>query len=594
MRQLQENQAKQQNYPQLSNGLGGFNNSTGLADTNKTIGSNRFGLPDAPHGLGGINAHNVHNKQNLAALYLRLSRDDGGDSESNSIQNQRMLLAKYAREQGFVIYGEYVDDGVSGTTFERESFKRMISDIEDGKIGIVICKDLSRLGRHNAMVAFYTEIFFMENNVRFICINDGIDSAKGENEIMGFKSIINEFYARDISKKIRSVKTVHAQQGKRLGGVPAYGYMVDPLDKHKLVINPETAPIIRRMFQMSAEGMGIYKIAKTLTLEGIPTPKDSTSGIYTGAEWGTSIIAKMLKSRVYLGNMVSNKHIKPSFKSNKRVRTDESEWVEVTGVHEPIVEQDIFDLVQRRFGVKKRPSSSNPGFENIFVGLAKCFDCGSSLTISRHSGNGTVYLCCYKYRNFTKDKCTPHFIQYNRLYQLVLEGIQENAVIIKANTTNSDTTTLNQRLLENFIRQSLATRTNHSQKADKVVLAKLVKRKSELSQIIKRLFEENVLGNLPSERFYELSSGYEAESKDVSAKITKLETTLADEQNQESKYRHFCDIMLKYTDVTELDATMLYNLIESIDIHAPEGRGKQRTQQVDIHYRFVGEGFVGV
>ena len=228
---------------------------------------------------------------NMAAIYLRLSRDDGGDAESNSIQNQRELLQKHASEQGFCVFSEYVDDGISGTTFERRAFKEMVTDIEAGKIGILLCKDLSRLGRHNALVSFYTEIFFFEHNVRFIALNDGIDSAKGDNEIMPFKSVINEYYAKDISKKVKSVKTIHGQQGKHLGGKPPYGYMINPHDKYSYVPDSITAPIVKRMFEMSADVMGAYTIAKTLTEECVPTAVDSWNCTYSGAAWTHSYIA---------------------------------------------------------------------------------------------------------------------------------------------------------------------------------------------------------------------------------------------------------------------------------------------------------------
>lgn len=517
-------------------------------------------------------------QQNIAAIYCRLSRDDGGDAESNSIQNQKMLLNKYAREHGFCVYSEYVDDGVSGTTFERDSFKRMVADIEDEKFGIVICKDLSRLGRNNALVAFYTEIFFFEHNIRFICVNDGIDSAKGDNEMMGFRSIINEYYARDISKKIRSVKEVQSQLGKRLGGKAPYGYMIDPNDKHHLIINPEIAPIVRRIFQMSADGIGTPTIAKTLTLDGIPTPKEVWSGEYTGKEWTAPNLCTMLRNKVYIGHIVSNKLNKPSFKSNKAIRTDPSEWVDVPGMHEPIIEQKIFDLVQRRLPIKKRPNTSRN--ENIFVGMVKCADCGSNLGYARNTYSGIVYLCCHNYRKVAKEKCSPHYIQYEQLKQLVLEAIRENAAIVKAN----------EHRLEDFIRQSLAGHSDKSKKSDRAALTKLTRRKDELDQIIKRLFEENVLGNMPSERFYEMSSGYETEIKDVTSRINKLNAALSEETDNESNYRHFFEIMRNYIEVETLDTTMLYNLIDHIDVHAPVGRHPNRTQQVDIHYKFIDEG----
>jgi hypothetical protein len=354
--------------------------------------------------------------------------------------------------------------------------------------------------------------------------------------------------------------------------------MKDPLDKHRLIIDPATAPIVRQIFQMSADGIGTHRIAKALTLDGVHTPKDISRGTYTGAEWQAGNICKILRNKVYLGHMVSNKQPKPSFKSNKRIRTEESEWIEVHGTHDAIVTQEVFDLVQRRLGVKKRRNSGVN--ENIFVGLVKCKDCGSSLTFMRNTYSGIVYLTCVRSRNIGSKKCSPHYIQYVLLQQLVLEGIQENAAIVKAN----------QHDLENFIKKSLAGRSSQSKKADRAALAKLNRRKEELSQIIKRLFEENVLGKMPSERFYEMSTGYETEAKDVSSRIEKLQASLSSEDEYETNYRHFCELMLQYVDVQKLDATMLNMLIDRIDVHAPEGRGSKRTQEVDVYYRFIGKG----
>ena len=519
-------------------------------------------------------------QQSAAAIYCRLSRDDGGDAESNSIQNQKMLLNKYARENGFRVFSEYVDDGISGTTFEREAFKRMIADIEDGKVGVVICKDLSRLGRNNAMVAYYTEIYFIENRVRFIAVNDQIDTFVGDNEIMPFKSVINEYYARDISKKIRQVKAIQSQQGKHLGGTVPYGYCTDPQDKHRYIINSETSQIVKRMFEMAADGISVYTIAKTLTLEGIPTPMDVRKGQYTGREWQTGNICGMLRNKVYIGHMVTGKKPKPSFKSNKRIYTDPSVWVDVPGMHESIVSTELFDLVQRRIGVKKRRNKS--GHDNIFVGLAKCFDCGSSMGLARNSGNRIIYLCCHRYRKHSKDKCSSHYIQYDELYQLVLEGIRENAAIARTN----------EHRINDYIRQSVAVSVSKSKKSDRASLAKLTGRKDELDQIIKRLFEEYVLGSISKDRFRELSAGYESEINNVTSRIDKLAVTLLEEADHEPNCHHFFDIIKKYTNVEVLDATMLYTLINRIEIHAPQGRRPNRTQEVAIRYRFVDEGLV--
>jgi DNA invertase Pin-like site-specific DNA recombinase len=520
-------------------------------------------------------------QQKYAAIYLRLSRDDGSDSESNSIQNQREMLKKYCEQQGFPIYSEYVDDGATGTNFDRDGFKQMIIDMEENKIQIIVCKDLSRLGRNNALVAYYTEIVFQEYGIRFICINDGIDSEKGENEIMGFRSVINEFYARDISKKIHSAKVVLQQQGKRTSGRPPIGYMVDPSDKHHYVINPETAPLVRRIFQMSADGLSPYLIAKELTLEKTPSPLDIQNGTYTGIEWKNTNVHKMLQNEVYIGSMVYNKMIKPSFKSKKQILTKPSEWIIVPNMHEPLINLDLWELVQKRLVVKKRRNFY--ALENIFVGIAKCYDCGSNLSLARNA-NKPLYFRCRKYANYSKEKkCSLHYTNYEHLYNLVLNAIRRNITIVESN----------QHRMEKFIRDAMTKTNSQNSKNENALLAKLTRRKEELDRIIERLFEESVLGDMPRERFYEMSAKYESERNELIPRIDKINATLAEKTDAELKYRRFFEMMMKYKGAESLSATMLNELIERIDVHENTGGERaKRQQQVDIHYRFIDEGLI--
>ena len=520
-------------------------------------------------------------QQKLAGLYCRLSRDDGGDSESNSIQNQREMLRKYCKQNLLPIYSEYVDDGFSGVDFERDGFKQMISDIERGKISIVVCKDLSRLGRNNALVAYYTEIYFLENNIRFIAVNDGIDSAVGENEIMGFKSVINEFYARDISKKIRSVKATLAEKGKRTGGQPPLGYMPDPEDKNHYVINPETAPIVKRMFTIAAEGGSIHGIAKAFTEEGILSPRDAQSGVNSGVEWSVTSVHRMLKNKAYLGCMIYNTHYKPSFKSRKTIANPESEWVIMPDMHEPIIDKELFDLVQKRLSVRKRKPKDD--FDNVFVGIVKCADCGTNMSLAsdkRQSGT-TYYLNCHKYRKFSKEgRCTMHYINYRVLYDLVLAEISENITIANAN----------QHRIEDFIRGAVKKNCNNGKNATEVHLAKLSRRKDELDKVIERLFESSTLGSLSTERFHEMLSKYESERSDIVAEISKLSVAKLDKTDIENDYKRFFQLMRQYRGMTELSATMLNELIDKIVVHESQGARGKKTQRVEIHYRFVEEG----
>ena len=398
---------------------------------------------------------------------------------------------------------------------------------------------------------------------------------------MGFRSVINEFYARDISKKIKSVKKIQAQKGKRIGGYPPYGYMVDPEDKHKNIINPETAPIVERMFEMSADGMSVHAIAKTLTLEKIPSPLDSVNGTYTGIEWGISSLMRMLRNKEYLGCMVYNRQRKPSFKSQKRIVVDESEWIVIPDQHEPIIKQELFDLVQKRVGVKK--PQNKWGFENVFVGMVKCFDCDSNLGLSKNSHNGIFYLCCFKYRRYSKEgRCTMHYIKYDLLYDLVLAEIRENIAVVTAN----------EHRIEEFINESLTKNKSKSKKATDTVFTKLNLRKDELDKMIERLFEGSALNSLSTERFHEMLAKYESERTEVVSQLDKIKDSATDELDEPTKIRNFFDIMKKYKGESDLTGTMVNELIEKIVVHESNGGKKNRTQQVDIHYRFIKEGLI--
>ncbi|MCL1881049.1 MAG: recombinase family protein [Oscillospiraceae bacterium] len=525
----------------------------------------------------------------MAAIYLRLSRDDGGDAESNSIANQREMLLNYCKQNQLAIYGEYVDDGVSGLTFERNGFKQMISDIENSKVGAVVCKDLSRLGRNNALVAYYTEIYFLENNVRFIAVNDNIDSAVGENEIMGFKSVINEFYARDISKKIRSVKSVLQQKGKRTGGQPPLGYMPDSLDKNHYVIDPENAPLVLRMFNMAAEGASIHSIARTFTEEGILSPRDIQQGSDTGVEWSVTSVGRMLKNKVYLGCMVYNTHYKPSFKSSKVIKVDEADWIVVPDRHEPLIKQELFDLVQKRIGVKKRKPKLD--FDNVFVGIVKCYDCGNNMSLGRDSrkGDRIFFLNCHRYRQFSKEKrCTMHYINYEFLYELVLKSIQQNITVVNANEQRQE------QFIQAFIREAVAKTSVKFQNSDEANFDRLTRRKDELDKIIQKLFESSAVQSLSSDAFHEMLAKYDKERTEVLTQLGELKTRLSEKTDDGCDYRRFFELIKKYRGEEKLTATMVNELIEKIVVHESNGCRKNREQQVDIYYRFAKNGLTGL
>jgi len=462
----------------------------------------------------------------------------------------------------------------------------MVSDIESGKIGVVLCKDMSRLGRNNAMVAYYTEIFFPEYDVRFIAISDGIDTMKGENEMMAFRSVINEYYARDISKKIKAAYHTKAQNGEFIGSYAPYGYLRDPDNKNHLIVNTETAENVKSIFRWAVEGLSPYKISRRLMETEVLTPRaylSAQTGKYKDSffkewmsDWSPLTVASIIKNRVYLGHIVGNKSTNKSFKIKKQIRIPESEWIETKNTHEPIIDEETFELAQKVAKTKKRDNNGKP---NIFAGLIKCSDCGYSLVyVQKEYAHGGAYNCG-QYRHRTR-KCTAHYIPHKHLYQLVLEDIQKNAQTAKQYETK----------LAEYVSHLSNEDSEQKEKKLKREFEKAKQRDSELNIITKQLFEKNALGILTDEQFLSMSAEYTAEHNSLKVKIAELETELAACDDCESNTKKFLDLVRKYSDITELDVKVLNNLIDRIVIYNPETNArKNRKQKVDIYYKFVGQ-----
>lgn len=372
------------------------------------------------------------------AIYLRLSRDDkDGNLESNSIANQRMLLTDYVKEKGWKITDIYADDGYSGTNFNRPDFQRMLQDIEKGKINCVITKDLSRLGRNYSMVGYYTEEFFPQNNIRYIAINGDFDSAEDNNDLAAFNNVINELYPKQISRKVRQVKRSNATKGKFMNSQAPYGYMKSLADKHRLIIDEEAAPIVRRVFTEFARGENASRIANRLNSDGIlsprayhyfkqgkPNPKNETQ------LWGSNTILQMLKKRVYIGDLVQGQREVVSFKSKQRRVTDPDEWIIVEGTHEPIIERDLWNEVQNT--ANNKAVAKTPRVERafaVFTGLLRCADCGSNMSgsLRGHKGKEKMSYRCNKYTVYGKNACSSHNIREEILEAVVLQDIHKYA-----------------------------------------------------------------------------------------------------------------------------------------------------------------------
>jgi len=526
----------------------------------------------------------------MAAIYCRLSRDDGGDAESNSIGNQRDQLTKYANEHDFIIYSEYVDDGISGTTFERDGFKRMIADIEEGKVGIVLCKDLSRLGRNNALVAYYTELFFPERDIRLICINDAIDTFHGENEIMAFKSVINEYYARDISKKIRSSYKVLAEKGCCISSCPPYGYVKSPGDIHKLIVDEEAAAVVRRIFQMKADGMRDWPIASVLCREQILVPsvyklrkfgyRHSRYNEERPYDWESGSVRNILGNRIYTGDMVNHRRYTKSFKNRKLLDVPESEWIIVESTHEAIVDRELFDKVQTLLKIKTRDNKTHT--VNIFASLIKCADCGHNLSYQTcsHSKNKAGRFVCITYthsstRSVANKLCTMHNTSYQSIYDMTLSNV-------------------NQLISQRITKEDILKRLGEHKAADSTLpkkVTKLKKRDRELQTIIERIVEQNALGELTKSSFARLYAKFIAEQESVLDELAKAESELATYGNNKVDVDRFLQVVSKYTTCTELTRELLLDLIDKIVVHEATGNYHYGTRQqtVEFHYKFIGK-----
>jgi len=525
-------------------------------------------------------------------LYARLSNDDdvkkdnskGEDKESNSIVNQLKLLRHHCKENGYQEVGAYFDDGISGTTFDRPQVTKMIEDaIADEEPSAILVKDMSRFGRNNAMLMYYVEEIFPNNDILFIALNDDIDTRFDNNEMMPFKSIMNEWYARDTSKKIRSVKRMTALSGGFCGSFAPYGYMVNPENKQQLLIDPETAGIVKNIFHMSKNGMSTHQIARKLCEDSILVPRayramkknrlEASTGFKFPTDWVAKNVKGILENQVYIGDMVSHKTQTKSFKNKKLIDVPKEDWIIVKNTHEAIIDEETFELVQKFISVKKRPTKQ--GERNMFVGLVKCPDCGRNLAYANPNGKDPRFRCRTYARN--SSLCTTHSISYDALCQIVINDIQSHAKNMK-------------KMGEDFIDEMRKlSEKNGSQTIGqyKKELETLAKRIVELDNIIAKLFEENVLGKISDERFSKLSTTYENEQSEVNKRHAELKTKVEDEEKKVKGTNQFLETINKYSEMTELNRSMLCELVDSIYVYQATGTGNNRQQRVEINYRFL-------
>lgn len=522
-------------------------------------------------------------------IYCRLSRDDSGSNvESMSIQNQRDMLVQYTEEKGWNIKEVYCDDGYSGTNFERPAFQRMIADAMSRKINLIITKDLSRLGRNYVQLGQYTDFIFPENGIRYIAVNDNYDTASGDDDIAPFKNIINEWYAKDISKKVRSSRISNARKGNFMGSKAPYGYLRSPDDKHKLIVDNAVRGIVERIFHQFSIGTSARQIAVSLNHEGLPCPRAyyyqavgrKNPNPKESNLWGSATVLQILKNRVYIGDMVQGKRSAPSFKSKKRNVMPEESWIIVENTHEAIIDDEIWERVQRIFASNTHHRPTKNDEISLFSGLLRCMDCGSPLifTTKRYAGREYKVYRCSRYANNGKSGCSIHSIALDDLKQVVLEDLRKHTMCLLED--------------EGAFQRELSALSQQSQQRELDVISKKIRkaesRMMETETLVQELFEEKILGNLSQEMYQSLIRKYEVERVSLQTEIECLKQDKAKLRAEGEKAESWLNLIRKYLYVEALDREMVVELIDCIEVSERYRQDGVMKQDIKIKYNFIG------
>ncbi len=526
----------------------------------------------------------------ITALYCRLSRDDGMNGDSNSVANQKHLLSQKAKEMGLPNTKYYVDDGYTGTNFNRPGFQQMLSDIEMGFVSAVMVKDLSRLGRDYVSVGNYTDSYFPDHGIRFIAVNDSIDSEKGESEIAPFKNILNEMYARDISKKIRSSHRLRGNMGEPLSQ-PPYGYQKSPENKKKWIIDPEAAEIVKSIFKMCLDGKGNETIARILQEQKVLVPMAywQSKGLPRGGKktqpnpyrWCKTTVQKILSQQEYCGNVINFKTYSKSFKNKRRYDNDPENWMIFKDVHEPIITREDFERVQARIAkTKRRAPKPHNGQKSIFADLLFCGDCHTKLRYHTNTINKDIhYFVCANNKVDYRGSCPGrHYVRADAIEQVVMLELRRMAEYLSDD--------------EDAFAELLARKTDKEllkeQKRCEEELQKAMTRNDTVSRLYEKLYEDNAIGKVSDEWFMQLSHKYEVERMELKSKITALRKKLSESGKQQQQREGVILAVRRFMQMDYLTAPLLRELIDHIDVFETEGTGKNRTQRIVIYYRFVG------
>ena len=532
--------------------------------------------------------NNKKSRDVTAFLYERLSRDDNMDGESYSIGNQKKLLTKVAKEKGYTNLVHFFDDGISGVTMDRPGFADMIQQLEQGKAAAVFVKDLSRLGRNYIEVGRLTEEFFPNHDIRLVAVSDNIDTDEGENELAPIRNLFNEWYARDISKKRRISNKIKGNAGEPMGQ-PPYGYVKDPENPKRWIVDEEAAQVVRRIYRMTLEGVGTEQIAAKLEEDGILTPRAywHSKGINRPGKvkdlppthWNSSSVIKMLSVQEYCGDILNFKTYSKSYKNKKRLENDRENWAIFKDVHEPIIERAVFEQVQQKRG-KMRKRQAKDGERSMFSGLLVCADCGSNLHFHFNQGNPEIkYFNCSNYKGNRGTCGSTHYVRVDFLEQVVLGEIRR---LTKYAGLYED----------DFLKEVIG----HSRQAEETErrlkekeLKSLLARDDELDGLFERSYEDNVSGKLSDDRFAKMSRRYEEEQKELSEKIKKLRSEIEKQSSRATSTDMFVSIVRKYTRARKLTPRMLNELVEKIEVYNAEKIDGEWVQRLRIHYNCVGE-----
>ncbi len=519
----------------------------------------------------------------ITILYCRLSNEDLVDGESNSIANQRSILTSYAASHGFTNTKVLVDDGYTGTNFNRPGVQEGLALVEQGLVGTWIVKDMSRFGRDYLQVGRFTEIVFPSYDVRFIAVNDAVDSAKGDNDFTVIRNVFNDFYAKDTSKKVRAVMKAKGTSGKHLGG-PPYGYRADPQDKNHWILDEDAAPIVKRIFDLTIAGVGPSRIARILEADEVLTVK----ALYAQQKgkplperpchWIEQSVVNILERMEYTGCTCNFKTHSKSYKLKKRIPNALEDMFILPDTQEAIVPKEQWDRVQELRRHKRRMTKAER--QGLFSGLVVCADCGSKLhfaTCKNFEGRQDHYVCA-KYKS-GRGTCSAHYIREDVLREVVLERIRAVTDYIRAD-------------VEGFQEDWLMCRREEQEKSireDKRRLEKAKKRLADIDKLITRIYEDMVLGNLSQERYQKMLEGYEAEQAALNNEVIGLEDWVATREEMEDNVDQFLALMEKYVDIPELTPTIVNEFVKQIIVYAPDKSSGKRTQKVKIVFNFLEE-----